>query len=165
MPQELPETMPPVEPVQQALPLNLPEILTLHLEVLVTPELDQLIYDLCITAIEGGINYWCTVYSRRNFHTYGGPEGNVLIEDLQGFKAYLKHDDGTGKDIITHFIILQGLTRLAEGKALFGGQPWKTGDLIKKCQAAFFCPEQADFDASDADNIVQVGLFGDVVYG
>jgi hypothetical protein len=129
---------------------------------------DQFIHDLFVTAVEGGINYW----SQTTDYHWHLPlaEGEKALDklDLRGFYAVIEEtpeDDTRTKHRINRAVIVRGLKLLASGEATYGGKP-----ISPRMQARFAGIDRTngdgeDYDASDADNVVQVGLFGDVVYG
>ena len=136
---------------------------------------DKILSDILITAIEGGINYWCRevglwecdeddVVDRSNIRPYKF-EGNKhfkLITDAfnldhQDEDDYYKYSigftvlephDKTSIHYIQHDDLVEGL------------QTW--------CQNNDALSLGLDFDnldAEDCDQIVQIALFGKVVYG
>jgi len=116
--------------------------------------------DIFITAIEGGINYWFDLV-----HIDHDSEDPIeLGNDCQavGFE-----DDGDvgPSHIITLATIRKGMSILRKG----GGHHQKPAPewWVKKWRHAYRdCADGSwDFDATDADMVVQVGLLGDVVYG
>ena len=111
------------------------------------------LHGLFTTALEGGIGYWsvCTQYR------WSLPDGE---DDLDGFFATVEETETD--DAPTHRIdaacILRGL--------LFFAQPGKGyGHVRRVARAVLMGDEDVDYDAEDADCIVQAGLFGEVVYG
>lgn len=129
-----------------------------------SPERRALLQSIFITALEGGIGYWCNII-RYRWSKAGAGEG--LVDDIDNFRAEIQ-EDATGKRFtIDAEVIAKGLNALADGSATFGGQPLNTDGHLFKLARALNGPEgnDVDFDAGDADSIVQAGLFGDVVYG
>jgi hypothetical protein len=121
---------------------------------------------LLVTAVEGGINYWATI---QKYH-HSNPDGS---DDVKGAYAALvdrvaQEDEGkTVRYRLTPDIMARGLAKLARGEATFGGRAMDDkaiayyAKMLKEIATG-----DADFDASDADNIAQAGLFkGDVIYG
>jgi hypothetical protein len=120
-----------------------------------TSALDQLLLDLFNTALEGGINYWsvCNVY-------HWCVDGNPEVEDVRGFYAEIIEDEDGTAHRIDREVMAKGY-RLAttDWKHRIS---WSSGEDPKLVVG----PETDwDFDADDADAIVQLGLFGEVVYG
>lgn len=115
---------------------------------------DQLFIDIFTTALEGGINYWaeCSEYHWCDEH---------YNEDYRGFFAVI-HDveaDAEKEYRIDRAVIVKGYTLAVgdEGKNV----RWST----KRPPLVITEDTDWDFDANDADVIVQFGLFGKVVYG
>jgi len=113
------------------------------------------------TAIEGGISYWATVlkYSP-DMHDDTldlGPACSATILDSE--------DPGTRYDLNTA-TIRSAMAKLHKGG---GYRPDGTSPdwWAKKWRAAYrdCATGEWDFDASDADVVVQVAVFGEVVYG
>jgi hypothetical protein len=126
--------------------------------------LDQLLFDLFVTALEGGINYWssCQEYhwikeSHKDRTTFGPGAG----EDTTGFNALIAEEDGD--DQVPHTIdrkVMAKGYRLAT-TTWRDRLAWSTG----KPPLVVGPDTDWDFDAGDADMIVQLGLFEDVRYG
>lgn len=122
------------------------------MKLIITKEVEvthQNIDDLMITAFEGGISYWCSnaklVCNGACQLTWLKDNGSkrTTAEMLsQGYDIEL-HDSEAGETyLLTIEKFITGLTRwLSEG-----------GDLD-------------NFDADDADRIVQYALFNELVYG
>ena len=111
------------------------------------------LHGLFTTALEGGIGYWsvCTQYR------WSLPDGE---DDLDGFFATVEETETD--DAPTHRIdaacILRGLQFFAQK-----GEGYK--HVRSVARAVLLGDEDLDYDAGDADCIVQAGLFGEVVYG
>jgi hypothetical protein len=123
--------------------------------------LDQLLLDLFTTALEGGINYWshCTTYhwsTSQDDLTLG-----VGLEDHQGFYADIIDADDEATDYRIDRKVLAKGYRLAT-TTWRDRLDWSSGE---KPPLVVGPETDWDFDASDADMIVQLGLFEDVVYG
>ena len=125
---------------------------------------DEFYLDLFTTAIEGGINYWA--YTDK-YHWMIGPTAVDVEEpsrpDYRGFYADITEedpDDGDGKHRIDRQVITAGygLATTTYRDRIF----WSSGEpppLVVTDDTDW------DFDAGDADVIVQLGLFGKVIYG
>lgn len=106
------------------------------------------------TALEGGIDYWsvCDEYRWENLP----PEK---------WYAKIREDDDESKEhTVTIDTIREGLVRLSrrEAKCNLNGQ----ADALKRLALGILRnPEDYDYDAGAADNIVQAGLFNEIVYG
>lgn len=119
----------------------------------------EFIHDIFTTALEGGIGYWsecCTYHWSK-----GGPDHEA---DLVGFYAYIEETESGEDDPTVHRIdrevILRGLSRLFTGDYR-GLHPSTAGRIM----GAALGGDAGSIDASDADCVVQIGLFGEVVYG
>lgn len=136
------------------------------------------------TACEGGISYWAwrQQYVWTKPTVPGSPE---LLDDVDNFYAVIKEDEpsGSGDDAkrLKHRIdidtIEKGLRLLgAASPCIKGGSATtSTGMSWQDFAVEVFalqdntdpdswldCP---DYDAGDADTIVQAGLFGETIYG
>lgn len=112
----------------------------------------QLIDDIVSTAFEGGINYWCkeidhTPWDILNEKYSEDPVkyGSELISRGEIVKLYDAEENGWYN--LT-------LEKLIKGLELYCK---KSGSSISKLND--------DFDANDADNIIQYSIFGELVYG
>ena len=114
--------------------------------------LDQHYFNLFITACEGGVNYWAQV-DEYHWHTH-------LADDVYGFSAVLvDHEDDEQVWELDRSVIARGWG-LATGEWR-SKISWSTGEPpVVWTESSYW-----DYDAEDADAIVQLGLFGDVVYG
>lgn len=136
--------------------------------VVLTTERKRLLHYIFTTALEGGIGYWSSCLK---YHwALKGTDGE---EDLDGFFADIEEtenedDDGNApKHRIDAEVIDRGINRLARNEATFGGKPLNGDGRLYTLACALNGPlaEDVDYDAGDADNIVQAGLFNDIVYG
>ena len=130
---------------------------------------DQLLFDLFTTALEGGIGYWSTCEKYHHsiqepFSSITGPTPETrTVDDLHGFYAEII-ETGDGDDYVPHRIDHTVLNR-GYGLACEVVRDvirWSSGE---KPPLVITDDTDWDFDASDADVIVQLGLFGEVVYG
>ena len=116
-------------------------------------ERDQLFLDIFTTALEGGIGYWswCDEYHWSN------EDGT---DDVRGFFALIQESEEDGKSLrIDRSVIAKGYRLASVGE-------WR--DRINwSSEKPPLVPDEDgwDCDAGDADCIVQLGLFGEVVYG
>ena len=116
--------------------------------------LDELYHGLFVTALEGGIGYWseCVGYHWSN------ADGS---DDVGGFNALIIETD-TDDDpewVIDRAVIAKGY-RLAT-------TVWRDGLAWSSAKPPVVVGPDTDwdYDAGDADLIVQLGLFGELVYG
>jgi hypothetical protein len=98
---------------------------------------NQLLYYLFITALEGGINYWARV-------TEYEPEGEfyATIIDVSENTTYR----------VDRQTISNGLALAKE----YEKDIWSVPELPH---------DWDDFDAGDADVVLQLGLFGEIIFG
>jgi hypothetical protein len=129
--------------------------LTVTFEVTVT---NQTLHDIFVTAIEGGINYWCRTVE----YLWANEDGT---EDLDGFYAVIwDHEDGVER-LINADTIRLGLARCAAGHSSVGELTKSTALLLLVGDTYRGMGIDVDYDAWIADAIVQMALFGEVVYG
>lgn len=116
--------------------------------------LDQLLLDLFTTALEGGINYWSWC---KEYHWMNPDESS----DYKGFRALIAEEDGEDQVAYTidRDVLLRGYTLATT--AWRENIRWSS----EKPPVVVTRNTDWDFDAGDADCIVQLGLFGQVVYG
>ena len=121
----------------------------------------QLLFDTFVTAMKGGIGYFA-VASEYKWQK-PGTDGE---EDLENFRAVVsdaeaeEDEDGDFKDkVIDKAVIEKGFEKIINDDNLK-----ISSDIRRKVALAMIEPENADLDANDVDCIVQVGLFGELVY-
>ena len=144
------------------------------METLEKLEDKELLKDLFVTAIEGGIDYWSnvTVYKHSIDDWFATIETDDISENANG----LTDDDGMVTLRIDESTILKGIELFAketdsdrEDKNIHPDSDH--ANLSRLCvqlvnpygpvtELDFF-----DYDCLDADMIVQMGLFGEVIYG
>lgn len=114
----------------------------------------QLLTNVLITAVEGGVGYWasCSDYN------YSNPDpdnrGAVLYE--------LEEGDGAEALHVTLHTIEVGMERIVRKDCPVCSNIWKIVACVWEDPSG---DEVGDVDAEVADCIVQAGLFGEVVYG
>jgi len=126
-----------------------------------TTERDQLLFDTFVTALEGGINYWA---SCDQYHiwvdTRTNPDVAPHTEDTRGFYAVIidVEDDGT--------IYTVNRATMARGLRLAATE-WRDKISWSDDKPPLVVTADTDWvpDAGDADAILQLGIFGDVIYG
>lgn len=121
----------------------------------------QFLFDLFVTALEGGIGYWSTASKYHHSKPPVTPDAD-REEDLEGFYAVVTEDD-SGEDEdkehrIDRALIEKGIAGLKDALG-------DDSERYKRIMAAVALNDAGELDAEDADIIVQVGLFADVVYG
>lgn len=122
-------------------------------------ERQQFLFDVFVTAMEGGIGYW-SIASEYHWQ-------NENKEDLEGFYALISdceaEDDEDGefpKDSrIDQDVIVKGINKIIKGEV-------KISDVIRqRIIEASRNNDAGEIDANDADCIVQVGLLGELIFG
>lgn len=117
----------------------------------------RLLHGLFTTALEGGIGYWssCRAYRWSTDMTYEH-------DDLEGFFAEITDEEEDEDYRIDRTVVARGY-RLATSKEWRNKISWSTDapPLVVTEESL----DEWDYDAGDADVIVQLGLFGNVVYG
>ena len=103
--------------------------------------------DIMVCALEGGINYWCG-----EVEVVGEHLGEYASEQIsRGGKLILHDAESNDKWTLTRADFLDGLKHYIEsgGHIIFDEG----------------CIDTSKIDAYDADCIVQLALFGDIVFG
>jgi len=119
----------------------------------------KLLFDLFTTACEGGINYWADVDA---YHLW--LPDSEYDPDYNGFYADLTDhvDDERPNPLhVDRLVMSSGLTLAS--RAWRHKVSWSTAPPPVAITAE--ARDRWDFDAGDADVILQLGLFKDVVYG
>jgi hypothetical protein len=147
-------------------------------------EREEFLADVVTTALEGGIGYWSVAHEYRWYDpTLGAsraggepadgiPYAYAWVEQNAGDEQYLdnvevRKGNGDAHDIA---LIDKALVARAFGlirKAATGEHeiPYMSQSWANTLLAASNMNDAGEIDAGDADAIVQVGLFGEVVYG
>ena len=120
-------------------------------------ERTQMYRDILTTAIEGGIDYWAHIVSVSRY-----------VPDVSDAIALIKIKRGAEPRIIDTESIRKAMVILNKGGGYSTRPEVEAPDWWKrKWRRAYQdCADGSwDFDASDADTVVQVACFGEVVYG
>tara|TARA_Y100001938_G_scaffold133783_1_gene193499 strand:- start:4822 stop:5226 length:405 start_codon:yes stop_codon:yes gene_type:complete len=133
------------------------------MKVNVTIELNvQDVMDLLCTAFEGGVSYWCESVRGVGGDTSTLPEGRTKIQYEYEWLA-IGGDLELGADGEIHTLTPEGFEK--------GLQEWIDRNsaqviLITRIDGARrdTALDLGNIDAGDADNIIQYGLFGKLVY-
>lgn len=123
---------------------------------------DKAYFDVFVTAIEGGINYWAIT---KGYHWRYDDEDTT---DYDGYYAIISDEDepfdGEPQEWrITRATIAKGVTLFYEyaiERDNVGSYQTMAAIALKKGKW-----DDLDFDADTADVIVQLALFGEVVFG
>ena len=124
----------------------------------------QFAHDVFVTALGGGINYWAAVRKYRWMTSDGAC-------DLEGFHALVvdaveDEDDSAQAKVhrIDRDVVMLGLQRIINGTATCCDRPLGAS-FTGRIAAAVAENDAGALDAGDADNVVQIGLWGELVYG
>jgi hypothetical protein len=131
-----------------------------------TPERKAL-HGIFVTALEGGIGYWSTATS----YKWSDEDGE---DDLTGFHADIfeteEVDEEDGEDGEAAVIPTRRIDAQVVARGLIALATSKKGPFRDLCIRILLGGQTADdalceCDADAADAIVQMGLFGELVYG
>ncbi len=112
--------------------------------------------DIIIGAVEGGTNYWA--YSSE--YTHETPETtSVKLADMDEVVGL-----GASEDGIWHSVNLDTIAK-AFGIVNKGPVEYLHETIRNRYRKAYTELDAGDLDAGDADNLVQIGIFGKIIYG
>jgi hypothetical protein len=124
---------------------------TFSLQLTVDKEF-QTFADILVTGVEGGINYWCDVLAYK-----------WECQPSETFAKLDEHDEEDGQHTITSDTLARAAeVMLAKPDVFF---PSAYGNARELALAILTDAGDLDYDAGDADCMIQIGLFGTVVYG
>lgn len=133
----------------------------------VNPLIDQMLWDVFVTALEGGINDWAACEDYRCF------KDDSTADNLDGFFADIIDADYKKGDPDAEFpptridraLMAKAFERIAAG-SVEGWHDNYRGKFLVMLQAGLAGIESdVDYDAYDAQALVQVGLLGKVIFG
>ena len=143
------------------------------METLEKLEDKELLKDLFVTAIEGGINYWANVTAYK--HSIEEWFATIETDDISENANGLTDDDEMVTLRIDENTILKGIELFAKELERDDIQDWDEGSehaQMARYSAALISSNGAvnlfdayGYDVIGADCIVQMGLFGEVIYG
>lgn len=120
-----------------------------------SPEREQWLADVLTTAVEGGVNYWASV-SEYKWQDRAPADVYAVIHDQED------DEPGAGHRV-TIDTIAHGLSTLRRARAT---EAWLQSESWRRVlDSDRTNGDEGDFDAGDADCIVQAGIFGEVIYG
>lgn len=122
-----------------------------------TDKRKEFLTDLLTTAVEGGINYWAGVIRYKWDTDTGTALGEAFVDLYETEEAYDKKPEDIEVFHVTIDTIAHGIGILREKHAHYPPKAFWEADRTNG--------EDGDYDAGDADAILQAGLFGEVVYG
>jgi hypothetical protein len=129
-----------------------------------SPERAQFLADVITTATEGGIQYWARVTGYRWYSpdldggtAEPGPGGtaNAWVELVDA-----EEDDGK-----RHRVTVDDIARVLNGLRADAVPKYWNADAVRRAIAANRENDGGDIDAGDADCLLQLAIFGEVVYG
>lgn len=129
-----------------------------HAMTTMTDQHVQDLTDLLSTAVEGGIGYWCAVSGYRT----GGPaSGRGVTVD-----AWAVENEGQDGIDLPKRVTLEDLDRAVRTVVIArpDGKFVGNSDCLAAC-AALLTGRDPDFDADTADQVFQVALMGEAVFG
>ena len=124
----------------------------------------DLLENILVTAVEGGINYWADVRVVKS-----GVEYLVSVDgvDVDDFVEDVRRNDGYV--LLCQALVWDGLVRLSEADDLDEGcEAHRLSAGINKMFKSFGYDDESFMsflDASGADVVVQYALFGEVIFG
>lgn len=133
-------------------------------------EVQQGLLNVLSTAMEGGVNYWAA--TSRYVWRERGPKGEVTDSLRMRVDAFAvvydaEEEPDEGEEVTRYTIdgasIVRGLARLADMQIQTG--PPTSGGTWAEALRLMLAGEDWDYDADDADRIVQAALFGKLVFG
>lgn len=115
------------------------------------------------TAVEGGTNYWAMVEEYQ--YVYNGEVCIVVGPQRRGgrTRAVLVDMEDGSTFTVTPDSMAQAFGLLASTKDQL--PKYVTGAWARRMLAAYRERDAGEIDSSDADNLVQLACFGEVVYG
>lgn len=133
----------------------------------VNPGIDQMIWYVFVTAMEGGVNFWSACEDYRPF------KDDNRTDNLDGFFADIIDADYERGDPDAEFpptridraLMAKAFERIAAG-SVEGWHDSYRGKFLVLLHAQLAGKDiDVDYDAYDAQALVQVGLFGKVIFG
>ena len=117
---------------------------------------ETILYYLLTAALEGGSNYW---YVGAEIHER---DANFLFRDVTIFEEDEDNEPITDSPYRIHLGLLQHTAdKISRGD--FNGTCHYT--MLNRLAGCFRDPENAMYDAGDADVFLQLACFGEVKYG
>lgn len=136
---------------------------------------EKMLQECLVTAVEGGINYWAWVDSEWN-ETVWGDNGTFTVDirehddddevEIFGFASVHVTKAVGPKHTINTEVVLRGFQKILSGEVECGLRDQildsinESGDYRVHAADRYF-----GGDSLECDCIVQVGLFGEIVYG
>ena len=115
-------------------------------------EREEFLADLLITAVEGGTGYWAQV---SNYSHSPAATAHVTLHEY-----HEEDDDGV---VPLHEVDLESIEKGLKLYLTF--LEGRSDATYREYMAADWANDAGDFDAEDADVIVQFAIFGEIKYG
>lgn len=117
------------------------------------------IENIAVTAYNGGINYWAEVHGQSDEIRATYPDDFVLF-------WVTERDGGGERRDVTPKVIADGISRVIEGvSGVAAGGVWAEDKWQFEPRLFADMEDLAAMDADEADWVVQLGLFGHLVFG
>jgi hypothetical protein len=128
---------------------------TIPVNVTFTAQLSRKVLgDILSTAIEGGCNYWADMTTVR------APKDDP--DDVFYLSSGFRDREDVSVSPVGGNV---GLAEVAKGIERILTPEFQASPGLKKlCLMLCVDPDNADYDASDADNIIQAALFNEIIY-
>lgn len=111
--------------------------------------------DIIVCAVEGGINYWAFT----DEYDYLPEKARVLVASKDNIVALGASEEGIWKEV-TPDVLAQGFSKVRNDASLKINK-----GLRRTLLTAYDECDAGDIDAEGADVLVQIALFGEIVYG
>lgn len=122
-----------------------------------TDKRKEFLTDILTTAVEGGINYWARVVKYKWDPDGGTALGEAYVDIYETEEAYDKKPEDIEIHHVDIDVIAKGIGVLRAKHAHYPPKAFWEANSSNG--------EEGDYDAGDADAILQAGIFGEVVYG
>lgn len=118
---------------------------------------ESFLHDVFVTAIEGGIDFWAHIKKYR----WSDGDGN---ESADAYALIEEDEEGAKEQKIDLDTIRKAFGQINKTKA---GEklPGLSAENVARFKQAYKEFDAGDIDSYDASCIVQLGLFGEVIYG
>jgi len=120
-------------------------------------ERKQFLFDIFVTALEGGVGYWAqsSVYK----WTKDGTDNEEDLDNFHSIVTDAEDDEAFEESTINQDTIVKGINKIIKGEV-------QINDTMRQnITIASIRNDAGMLDANDADAIVQVGLLGEIMFG
>lgn len=118
--------------------------------------------DFLTTAVEGGINYWAEV---KDYERCDG-EGREFPFEL-ACVSVRETDEPTNPWVLVEAVQIARVLRRVQAQEFppFFNQGYSKPLFLRLLNAQYGDPDDFDYDADDADSVMQLTMLGSIVYG